>query len=183
MDIGIDVDGVLRDIHSKLVQVYDREMGKKDWSTPVDKWYQYDVAPFFSIGDQIYDFWFNSHAEEIYLHSLPFPDVVSTLKMLKILGHKIHIITSQPNQKTTEYTLRWLYDFNIPFDGIHITPDKHLVDCGVYIDDAPNFIDQIHGHGSGSIVVRKHGWNREYHALFDCVDSMTEFGEHVRSLL
>jgi len=53
LTVGFDVDGVLRDIHRKLCDVYVREMGNDEFCVYPEGWRQYDVSVYFSIGEDI----------------------------------------------------------------------------------------------------------------------------------
>lgn len=181
MRIGIDIDGCVRDIHAKLVQVYNREMKEPYWCDPPEKWGQYEVSPHFSIGKGIYDFWFRAHAEEIYTKSLPYPDL-SEIKKLASEGDKIIILTDQPNDKTEAYTLEWINNY-IPYAWEkHFTSDKGQVRCDIYLDDAPHHIENIVRQG-GLAIVRNHKWNENVKAGRRVrVDSLTEFTSMIREM-
>lgn len=177
MRIGLDIDGCVRDIHSKLIQVYKREMGKDHWCDEQEKWHEYDISKNFSIGDGIWDFWFKTHAEEIYTKSLPFPDVAE-IKILVDLGHEIIILTDQPNQKTMEYTLQWINN-HLSYSEIHFIRKKHLVPCAVYLDDNPVFIEGFRSHLLDFIIM-DHPWNQGMKG--DRVKNLIEFKERVVKL-
>jgi len=157
MRIAIDIDGCVRDIHSKLIQVYKREMDMSEhWCDPPEKWFEYEISKHFSIGDGIYDFWFRSHAEEIYLHALPFPgtDLIADLFSY---GHDLIVLTDQPNPATARYTLEWIYEY-LPAKEIHFTSNKHLVNCDIYLDDAPHHLKDFKKHGLDYVIMSRR-WN------------------------
>ena len=174
MRIGVDLDGVVRDLHKKLVQVYRREMGGDHWCDDPEKWYQYNISLFFSIDDGIYNFFFNTHAEEIYTKALPFPDI-GKIKELHESGHDIIILTDQPNAKTGEYTLQWVNN-HIPYNEIHFTNKKHLVPCGIYLDDAPCYIKDFKSHLLDFVIMNRR-WNQNIDGYR--VNNLTEFKEYV----
>lgn len=157
MRIGIDIDGCVRDIHTKLIQVYKREMDMKvEWCDPPEKWFEYEISKHFSIGKEIYNFWFKSHAEEIYTKALPFPGTDLIVDLLSY-GHDLIPITDQPNPATTRYTVEWIQEW-LPVDEIHITPKKHLVECDIYLDDAPHHLKNFAEHGLDYVVMTRR-WN------------------------
>jgi 5'(3')-deoxyribonucleotidase len=174
MRIGIDIDGCVRDIHSKLIQVYKREMGKDHWCDEQEKWKKYEISPHFSIGDGIYDFWFYTHAEEIYTKSLPFSDV-SQISSLITFGHDIIILTDQPNPKTREYTLQWINEY-LPYNEIHFTDKKHLISCDIYLDDSPYHLREFKNRMLDYVIMNR-SWNQNIGG--DRVKDLTEFKEMI----
>ncbi len=181
MRVGFDVDGCGRDIHAKLVQVYKREMKIPHWCDPPEKWYEYEISKYFSIGKGIYDFWFKAHAEEIYTTALPFSDI-DEIKKLHDAGHEIVVLTDQPNPATEEYTLAWVRKYLPYVKEIHFTPNKGKVSCDIYLDDAPHHIENIKNKG-GLVVVRNHKWNENVKADRKVrVDSLSEFASMIREM-
>jgi len=159
MRIGIDIDGCVRDNYEKLIQVYKREIDcstDEHWADPVEKWNSYNISNRFSIGDGIYDFWFRAHAEEIYKHSLPYPGIQGIVNLASF-GHDLIVITDQPNPATTRYTVEWIYDY-LPAKEIHITPNKHLVQCDIYMDDAPHHLKDFKDHDLNYVIMSR-PWN------------------------
>jgi hypothetical protein len=185
MRIGIDIDGCVRDIHDKLIKVYKREMGVGrgnnggHWCDPPEKWYEYEISKHFSIGKGIYDFWFKTHVEEIYTKALSYPNLYE-IKKLHEEGDDIIILTDQPNQATTIYTLEWILKHISYAKEIHFTPDKGKVKCDIYLDDAPHHIKNIVSHG-GDIVIMDHKWNENIYAGKHAVD-LQVFARIIREL-
>ena len=159
MRVGVDIDGCERDIYTKLVQVYKREFdcsGDEYWVDPIEKWNSYNISDRFSIGDEIYPFWFNAHAEEIYKHALPYSGV-GLFRSLAISGYDIIALTDQPNPATTRYTVEWIHEY-LPVKEIHITPNKHLVECDIYLDDAPHHLKNFKDHDLNYVIMTR-PWN------------------------
>jgi uncharacterized HAD superfamily protein len=148
------------------------------WCDSIDHWLEYEISMYFSIGKQIYDFWFVAHAEEIYTKSLPFEHVKEDIMMLRQAGHEINIISSQPNVLTKIYTLKWLEDYNIEYDSISFTDNKISIDCDVYIDDAPQSINQFNSSGK-KIVICDRPWN----SICSGTDRVWSFGEFARNII
>jgi 5'(3')-deoxyribonucleotidase len=156
MRIGIDIDGCVRDIHAKLVQVYKREMGKDHWCDPPEKWYEYEISKHFSIGDGIWDFWFHAHVEEIYTKALSFPGT-NLFSSLVSHGHQIIVLTDQPNPATARYTVEWIYE-HLPAKEVHFTSKKYLVPCDIYLDDAPHHLKDFADHDLNYVIMTRR-WN------------------------
>ena len=156
MRIGIDIDGVLRDLYTQLVDVYLREY-PDEWCRPVSEWGNYDISDVFSIGDEIYNFWFRSSCtKEIYQSAKPFPGYGIIHDMAT--KNEIEIISNQPNDLTTYFTLNWLQGLNLPYNGLHFTKDKFLIDCDIYVEDSPEQILRLRKDNKRVVVV-KCPWN------------------------
>jgi 5'(3')-deoxyribonucleotidase len=73
--------------------------------------------------------------------------------------------------------LEWLHKYEIPYFGIHFVHDKHLVDCDIYIDDSPQFIDLFNENGK-KVVICDHRWNQSLIG-YDRVGSFNDFAKNI----
>ena len=157
MRIGIDVDGVLRNLYDKLIEIYLRE-NPSEWCKPLQEWKSYYLKDNFSNGEDIYSFlWDSGHSQEIYLKAPSFPgiDIIDQMHQ----ENEIEIITSQPNNRTAQYTLHWIRSMKIPYHGLHFTHDKCSIDCDVYVEDSPEHIHDML-HCGKQVVVIDYGYNK-----------------------
>lgn len=180
MRIGIDVDGVLRNLYIKLVEVYLREF-PDGWCRPVSEWHQYNIDNDFSIGKDIYDFWFNSkHTKEIYMESPSFSgiDIIDQIAE----DNEIEIITNQPNPNTAQYTLQWLQNLNIPYNGLHFTKDKEFIDCDIYVDDSAEQILNLRNENKRVAVVDQ-PWNNNGQLTDEDIIRVKDFYEFGTNVL
>ncbi len=171
--IGLDCDGVIRDLYSKLCEVYIKKKGKTHWCLQPDKWEKYYVADYFSIGGEIYNFWFKDCAFEIYLDAHAYSDI-GHLFRLRDAGVEINIITNQPNYETALYTMHWLNKANFPYDSIHFTSRKTDVECDIYLDDGNAYIKQFVDCGKKFYIMNR-AWNSDVsgprvHSIKEFVD-------------
>jgi hypothetical protein len=174
--VGLDIDGCVRDPYTKLIEVYRREFNGAHWCNPVEEWDEYNIKKQFSIGDDIYKFWFHDHVEEIYTESLPYSDYY-IISSLIARGCDVVILTDQPNKQTIEFTAQWINKY-LGYSEIHFTPDKHLVPCDIYLDDAPHHIMKMVDSGK-NIYVQNRPWNAHFGDAVRRVDSLTGFSEEV----
>ena len=80
MKFGIDVDGVIRDVHEEIVKVY-KQVYPDHSVTPVKDWYQWDISIFFPIGKGLYKFFSKDHIE-IYSNATLLPGAIEMMNGL-----------------------------------------------------------------------------------------------------
>ena len=133
---GIDVDCVLRDILPKMVKLYNDEFGT---SMQVEDIYEFKVEkPFYLIkeklGIEASVWFFEQHAEDIFKNSKVCNKAKEAVDILSKYG-KIIIITYQKSILNKKYTLEWLEENEIKYDGISFIKDKSIINCDYFIDD------------------------------------------------
>jgi len=182
MRIGIDIDGVLRNTYNKLVEVYLKTF-PNEWCRPVQEWNSYLLSDNFSIGDDIYDFFFNSlHTKEIYLTA----PIFKYTKELNTIAKTdtVEIITHQPNSNTEVYALQWMHQHKLNYDGIHFTQQKWAVDCDVYVEDSPEQIHELLHYGKNVVVIDyKYNKNGPDGPFDGAVTRVPHFGKFVDRVL
>lgn len=143
MVIKIDMDGVIRDIFTPMLEIYLRIYKEK---LTMEDIFDYDVDKVFTKVREVDNmsaakFFFNGFsARRLFLYSKPYEGVRESLKRLKEAGHKIVIVTWQFNTENKMHTLQFLEDNDIPYDDICFTKDKWMVQGDILIDDNPEFI-------------------------------------------
>jgi len=128
MNIGIDIDGVLRDFCGQLKTVYNKVYPDHVISEITD----YELSPFFPIGKDIYDFFQIRFPYEVFELAKPFPGAKEFVNSLR--QNKIVIITNQKRGNEI-YTLNWLTMHGIYYDSIVFTKEKNIANIDVLIDD------------------------------------------------
>ena len=130
LDVGLDVDGVLRNTFVGIAYAYLLGGGHKlyKWSDFTD----YDFTKMMDI-DKKEEF-FRKYAETIFLKPRPMPYTHLVSKLAE--DNNIHIVTSQ-FKGLENLTIDWLQKHNIPYDTIHFTWDKSQVNLDVLLDDLP----------------------------------------------
>lgn len=170
MVVGIDIDGVLRDLHTTLVQQYKVDY-PEHWVRPISEWKNYNISEYFEMGDKLFHYWFTERAYLIYLNSLPFSGV-GLLGEFTRKGNTIHIVTSQPNYQTRLFTTMWIYNNFLGSYDLHFVADKSVVDCDVFLDDCPDHVEQIRRKGK-PVVIMDRPWNKKI--IGTRVDSLHSF--------
>lgn len=110
--VGVDVDGVLRDLVGGLTKTYveyypDHEV------KPVTEW---GLEKFFPIGEVIYDFlWGNEMSSyDCYAKSEPYPGAVDFVRDLsRVKDVEVAIVTTQPYLLAKSMTFAWLEGYSI----------------------------------------------------------------------
>ena len=134
--IAVDVDQVLRSNLWIMVDLYNKEFGT-DMKVEDIKDFMVDVSfPLFKekLGINGSDYFFKTHAREIFLNAPSYPFVTENLNRLKEVADVV-IITYQKDYTNKMYTLKWLEDHLIEPNGICFMKDKTLLHCDALIDD------------------------------------------------
>ena len=138
---GVDVDGVLRDNLGTMVELYNNRFGETMTIDNV-KWFAVGKSfpKFGENGIDGRDFFFNEHADEIFLDAKPCHGAVKAMEILSQHGTVV-IVTNQFGIGNKTRTLEWLKRNKIQYDSIFFTPHKHLLNCDVMIDDNTDFFN------------------------------------------
>ena len=137
----MDIDGVLRNTFSAMIDLYNNEFGESMQVTDIIS-YDSDVSfPLIheKLGKSGNTWFFKEHPAECFL-APAFPGVSEALTELRSKGWEVVICTNQPTEAGRRYTLQFLEDNKIPYDELHFTKSKHLVSGDYLIDDAPEFL-------------------------------------------
>jgi len=164
-DLGIDIDGVLRNMYDPLVARQRKEFPSA-WFRDVDEWFDYKVHNQTSLSSMIYKYWFKDWAYDLYTKSEPYPDAIEDLEFLKSTGHNIHIISAQPNRDTEYYTMHWLRENNVPYDTLHFTTSKQMVKVDCLLDDSPEQLENYIKRGLMAVKMNR-PWNKDYNHTRD----------------
>lgn len=155
MNIGIDIDGILTDFHTWLIDYGSKYFYEND--IPVSfKLDNYKINDLFNLEGQYYDsFWremFNVYLNTAYVRTF----ASEVVNKLKLEGNNIYIITAR-NQSdsslvTTEEmeiaTKNWLDKNGIYYDSIHYAKESKVpiikeLSIDVMIDDQMDNIEPI----------------------------------------
>ena len=169
MRIGIDCDGVLRDLIPAIVEGI-----KATHPEHADK----ILEPTSWDWEQWLPFWLDAETEKYIFEDnyLDFfgpecPAIQSSIEDWPKLrawaienGHELCLVSAQRPQcvePTEEWLQRWGF---IGFDEIHFTKEKHLVDVDVLIDDSPEKLKTFEKESvkHGTAICFNQSWNREF---------------------
>lgn len=159
--IGFDVDGVIRDIYTPLIQEHKRIYPLK-YIAPFNQW-DYELEKNFQIGNEIYNLLDEPEtSKSIYLNNaLVYKHMASIINTLFENGNKIIIISRNASQNRLMLLMRFISKYRIYVDEYHIghTPDfKQYVQCNVYFEDSPIEIMNYVNRGS-PVFVPYRPWN------------------------
>jgi uncharacterized HAD superfamily protein len=166
--IGVDIDGVIRNLYIPLVSYFDIYHHDVEID-PISEWTNYKIWNHFRrkgkpVDEKWFkDIWFVREAQSIYKDcAYPYPYAAESLDYIKSMGHKIVLISAQPNRLTMGLTIQWLRKRDIQFDEIHFTDydSKAKVNCDIYIEDSPYQAGKIADHyGFSSVWIYNQPWN------------------------
>ena len=168
----IDIDGVLRNYMGYVYRLYRREYPDHEIK-PVQSW---SMAEYFPIGEDIYDFIFNIHAEEITANAEPFEGAIESIRK-HINEFDIAIVSAQ-NEKGIFGTLEWLAKHKVPVREYHFCFEKEKIPGDALLDDAPHNLEAF-AATNRLAVARKQPWNQVWQG--PKVDSVEDFFEYVKS--
>jgi uncharacterized HAD superfamily protein len=178
--LGIDIDGVIRDIYTPLLSQLSYYFPKKRWP-PIEEWTNYEIWKTLKVSKEwLLTRWFDDWANTIYLlGALPYEFAKEDLALLKEL-YQIVLISAQPNKHTIDLTIQWLERFEIPYDELHFTTyeTKSMVQVDLMVEDSPYQIDHIYLHGYPAstslkriqIYLMDRPWNQNIVGLLDNVE-------------
>lgn len=166
--VKVDVDGVIRDIFSAMLDVYNRDFN--DNKTLADIRF-YDVDQSFprikeETGVSADKYFFMDNGEHVfYSGAKPCEGAAAALDALHANGFKVVIVTNQLNLANKVNTLKFLEENGIYYDSLCFTKDKHLI-CGDYlIDDCPDFL--MHEDEGATKLCVEYPFNKYVHARVD----------------
>ena len=169
--LAIDLDGVVADFNAGWIRLHDQEFGSGLDPAMVQTWDGLaDLAGF----SDMRAFWAwakgSDERPSIFRHLDPYPGALDTLRRLRRAGHEIVIVTTKPEWAVSD-TFRWLADHEMPTREVHISDDKYLVDCDVYLDDSPHVLPGLLEHRSDRTICRfVRPWNRPLEGALDVND-------------
>lgn len=156
MIIGIDIDGVIRDIHTPTLAWWKNKTGVEKTIEDIKGW---NIAMWLGADpdahEQFYREWFSSRS--IFLWSDPIPGAIEGLRKLSD-KNEIFLITSQ-HGTTKLMTVKWVMDHIATdvYDAIVLVSDKSLIKTDVMIDDA---LHNLLGHPAEIKLLYDQPWNR-----------------------
>jgi 5'(3')-deoxyribonucleotidase len=154
---GVDLDGVVGDFYeavrkiaaewlNKPLETLTKEVsfGLREWG--LDEFGGYDRLHRFAVTQR-----------NIFRDMEPIENAPAILRKLSSQGIRIRIITHRlflkfSHRTTITQTVDWLDNYDIPYWDICFMNDKGAVGANVYIDDAPENINNLRKQGCNTIV-------------------------------
>lgn len=148
MRIGYDLDGCVHLFVPGLVEFIRLDTGREDLP-PTTCYDFYEVDWGYSF-EEFLDFCNRGvDAGVVFGYGEPVAGSVEALTRLKQAGHSLHIVTSRHfgTHGSEAVTLDWLNRFELPFDTIHFSSDKTVVETDMFIDDHPDNVKALREKG------------------------------------
>lgn len=166
MRLGIDLDGVVADFNGGWIHAYNRSFGG---SVAVDAVTEWDQIPSLTHFKHMGEFWNwarNLNGSSLFRQLEPYPDAVPALIRLAA-DHDVIVVTTKPRWAEID-TYEWLVEHGIPASEVHVTREKWLVDCDVFLDDAPHVLRKLVRERPASLVCRYvRPWNNPVAGVTD----------------
>jgi len=157
--IILDIDGVVRDIHTPICKIYQREYNNNS-NIKLSDIKQYDLQPTFPLITNKEEF-FRVHAEEIFYQSKPYNkyDVVSIMRLMN--NNTVHFVSSQLNG--VEYlTENWLKLNGFPYDSLTFSSDKAIIGGNICLDDCIDNLIKVQNKGIYPVCFSR-PWNNNWY--------------------
>ena len=181
MRIGIDCDGVLRDLIPCITDsIKETHPEHTDKILEPNSWNWEDWLPFWS-EERTEQYVF----EENYLDFFgpecpPINEAVEDWNKLRAWAiendHELVLVSAQ-REHCIEPTEAWLQRWGfVGWDGIQFTKEKHLVDVNVLIDDSPEKLEKFNNESitGGKAICMKQSWNQECHTKYKSIDRLSD---------
>jgi len=168
MKFIIDIDGVLRNIVDRILDIYKTDFDR-DYIISYEDITQYRISPFLPLlkdDDALVDAFFKGkYAYDVFVKANPHDNAIESLRSLHDDGHFIHIATNQ--FKGVEHlTMLWLYNNSVPYDLITFGKHKYMLDADVFIDDSTDILTEFRQHNPHSLpVCVTQPWNSSWEGL------------------
>jgi 5'-nucleotidase len=134
LSIAVDMDGIIVDLASKWLELYNDEYGHGATLDDLQSW---DMSKNVKIGKEIYKY---LYAPGMHLDSKPLPGAIEGLCELHEAGHEVHIVTATVIPKAAAEKLEWCAKHLpfLPHNRVTISNHKARFVSDVFIDDSPH---------------------------------------------
>ncbi len=168
--LGIDLDGVVADFNAGWISRYNNEFGADLAFDAVTAWDGLLSMTHFRRMEEFWE-WARDHdGHSLFRHLDTYPGAVTALERLTRGGHQVVIITTKPWWAIHD-TFEWLAQHRIPTREVHMTHEKWLVSCDLYLDDAPHVLSDYTANRPEATVCRfVRPWNEPVPGTVDVSD-------------
>ena len=181
MRIGIDCDGVLRDLITCITDtVKETHPQHADKILTAESWDWEQWLPFWT-DDETEKYVFEDNYLDFFgVECPPIKEAVEDWAILRAWaiknGHKLCLVSAQ-REHCIEPTEAWLQRWGfVGFDEIHFTKQKWAVDVDVLIDDSPEKLEDFAKQSvTGGYPIRmKQSWNQECDTKYKSIDRLSD---------
>jgi 5'(3')-deoxyribonucleotidase len=170
----IDLDGVVRDFVTSLVNVYQREHPDHIVKPVISR----KLEDFFPLGENIYKFLEDGFIREVMEEAPAYPGALDALHKWQN-DFDIVIVTAQPAAiKASTYI--WIGKNNLATSEVHITYNKADIDGIALLDDFPENLQEFSDTGRLAVCLDQ-PWNQQYEGIR--VKTVDEFFRYVKAAI
>ena len=180
MRIGIDCDGVLRDLITCITDsVKETHPQHADKILTAESWDWEQWLPFWT-DDETEKYVFEDYYLDFF--GVGCPPIKSSVEDWNKLrawaienGHELILVSAQ-RPHCEEPTTEWLQRWGFMFDEIHYTKNKWSIDVDVLIDDSPEKLEIFNDRSVayGKSICMKQTWNKECHTKYMSIDRLSD---------
>lgn len=190
LTIGLDVDGVLRNLFRPLIDLYNREYNDTVDYDSIDYWSFETWSPklYRERGEEgCFDFFFKEHSSEMFFDA-PIMDntIPDAVRRLRKYG-KVYIMTFQKYPQNKIDTIKWLEKYGIEYDGMLFSDTKTEIRTDIMIDDRIGYINNNRPEISGILIRTPFNQNDEEMVKWginvDVYDSINEFVDNIEKYI
>ena len=180
MRIGIDCDGVLRDLIPAIVEGIKATHPEHADKILVPKsWDWEDWLPFWT-EDETEKYVFEDNYLDFFgVVASPIKESVEDWPILKAWairnGHELVLVSAQ-REHCIEPTDAWLKEHGFDFKEKHYTKQKWSIDVDVLIDDSPEKLEDFNKKSivGGIPICMKQTWNQECQKKYMSIDRLSD---------
>lgn len=155
MRVGIDLDGVIRNMVGALIPQYNFVYGDGvHLHNDVKQWDLSKSFPQFK--NEHYYKW----GEKLFLNANPYVGALRFMDDLNKTDNDIYIVTNQP-KGLEDLTINWLKKFEIEYKGVIFSSDKDVFNGDILFDDSNYNLERF----SGLSVCMDRPWNQDYKSI------------------
>ena len=180
MRIGIDCDGVLRDLTNCIIDsVKETHPQHADKILEPNSWNWSDWLPFWTEEEAEQYVFEDNYLDFFGAVANPIKTAVEDWPILKAWamrnGHELVLVSAQRDH-CVEPTDAWLEEHGFDFKEKHYTKEKWSVDVDVLIDDSPEKLDEFNKQSvtDGYPIRMKQSWNQECHTKYKSIDRLSD---------
>lgn len=178
MRIGVDADNVFYDFGESFLTWCGLEV------RPPSSWEFYEDYGM-TLEQYLERFAEGVDAGHIFRIGAPIPGSLEGMKVLKEMGHTIHIVTDRfVGKNSILNTAEWIKEYQPPFDTLTFSKDKTIVRTDMFVDDRPSHIDALNNIGTQAYLFYtgrsdQDKWIANYDGTVPVVYSWPEFVDKV----
>ena len=181
MRIGIDCDGVLRDLITCITDtVKETHPQHADKILEPTSWDWEQWLPFWTDEETEKYVFEDNYLDFFGVECPPIKSAVEDWPKLRAWaienGHELCLVSAQ-RPHCIEPTEHWLQRWGfVGWDEIHFTKEKHLVDVDVLIDDSPEKLEQFADRSVnyGKAICMKQSWNKQCQNSTMSIDRLSD---------